>query len=43
VREPKSNIKSHTIEYVEKSAVDGVSEIVNRLIIQAIGDDKNDE
>lgn len=31
------------IEYVEKSAVEGVSEIVNRLIIQAIGDDKNDE
>ena len=31
------------VEYVQKGAVEGVGEIVNRLIIQAIGDDKNDE
>jgi NAD-dependent deacetylase len=31
-----------TIEYVEKPAVEGIGEIVNRLIVQAIGSDKND-
>ena len=31
------------VEYVQKGAVEGVTEIVNRLITQGIGDDKNDE
>lgn len=31
------------VEYIEKNAVEGVGEIVNRLIIQAIGSDKNDK
>jgi NAD-dependent deacetylase len=31
------------IEYIEKSAVEGVGEIVNRLITQAVGSDKNDK
>ena len=31
------------VEYVEKSAVEGVVEVVNRLITQAIGSSKNDE
>lgn len=31
------------ITYIEKGAVEGVSELVNELIIQVIGDDKNDE
>ena len=31
------------VEYVEKSAVEGVVEVVNRLITQAVGSSKNDE
>lgn len=31
------------VEYMYKSAVEGVTEIVNRLITQAIGSDKNDK
>jgi NAD-dependent deacetylase len=31
------------VEYISKKAVEGVCEIVNRLIIQAIGSDKNDK
>ena len=30
------------ITYIEKGAVDGVTELVNKLMVQAIGDDKND-
>jgi len=35
---PELNIK-----YIEKGAVEGVTELVNNLIVQAIGDDKNDK
>jgi NAD-dependent deacetylase len=30
------------IEYIEKGAVEGVTEVVNRLLIQAVGSDKKD-
>jgi len=30
------------VNYIEKTAVEGVSEVVNNLIIRVIGDDKND-
>ena len=32
-----------SVEYIEKTAVEGVTEVVNRLITQAIGTHKNDE
>ena len=31
------------VEYITKTAVEGVTEVVNRLLTQAIGDDKNDK
>lgn len=31
------------IIYIEKSAVEGVNELVNNLIVQAVGDNKNDK
>jgi NAD-dependent deacetylase len=31
------------ITYIEKGAVEGVTQLVNNLMLQAIGDDKNDE
>jgi len=31
------------IAYVEKGAVEGVTELVNNLMVQAVGDNKNDE
>lgn len=31
------------ITYIEKGAVEGVTELVNKLMVQAIGDDKNDD
>jgi len=31
------------VEYITKTAVEGVTQVVNRLLTQAIGDDKNDK
>jgi NAD-dependent deacetylase len=31
------------ITYIEKGAVEGVNELINKLMVQAIGDDKNDK
>ena len=31
------------ITYIEKGAVEGVSELVNNLMVEAVGDDKNDK
>jgi NAD-dependent deacetylase len=31
------------ITYIEKGAVEGVTELVNNLMVQAVGDDKNDK
>jgi len=38
-----TNPDEHVITYIEKGAVEGVTELVNNLMVQAIGSDKNDE
>ena len=42
-KNPRLDNYNLNVEYIEKKAVEGVGEIVNRLIIQAIGSDKNDK